>query len=169
MWRSKLDAPAQERPHQPFPVPLLDRTGVLMNALLFLLLASVACRAEIIDRVAVVVGKTVITESEIMREIRLTAFQETTPLDFSAVSKRKTAERLIEQHLIRAEMNVSPYPPPAQEAIERTLKEIQSRFPSVERYREELQRAGITEDELKTHLGRQISTLRFLDFRFRPG
>ena len=140
-----------------------------MNVLLFLVLASVTCRAEIIDRVAVVVGKGVITESEILREIRLTAFQNAQPLDFSAASKRKTAERLVEQHLIRAEMNATSYPAPAQEAIEQTLKEIEGRFPNAERYRQELERAGVTEDELKAHLQRQISTLRFLDFRFRPG
>src|SRR5439155_17051525 len=133
-----------------------------MNVLLLILLASFACRAEIIDRVAVVVGKGVITESEIQREIRLTAFQDDAPLDFGAVSKRKAAERLVEQHLIRAEMNVSPYPAPTLDAIQQTLKEIQGRFPSVERYRQELERAGITEDELKAHLQRQISTLRFL-------
>ena len=52
-----------------------------MRALLVLLLVSVACRAEIIDRVAVVVGSGVITESEILREIRLTAFLNGEPLD----------------------------------------------------------------------------------------
>src|SRR6476660_4088835 len=85
----------QAGPPQPVPVSFLDWTGVLMNLWLFLFLASVLCRAEIIDRIAVVVGNRVITESEILREIRLTALLNDEPLDFSAVSKRKTADRLV--------------------------------------------------------------------------
>jgi hypothetical protein len=37
------------------------------------------------------------------------------------------------------------------------------------KYKQELERVGISEDELKAHLQRQLATLRFVDFRFRPG
>ena len=47
-----------------------------MTTLVLLFIAAFACRAEVIDRIAVVVGNGVITESEILREIRLTAFLE---------------------------------------------------------------------------------------------
>lgn len=140
-----------------------------MNVLWLLPFLLLACRAEIIDRIAVVVGNGVITESEIVREIRLTAFLEGKPADFSAGSKRRAAERLVEQHLIANEIKVSAYPAPPRDAIEQTLKGIRDGFPTVERYRQELQKAGITEDELKAHLGRQLATLRFLELRFRPG
>src|SRR5205814_6666674 len=70
-WHAR--ARAQAGPHQPVPVPLLDRTGVLMNVWIFLIALSIACQAEIIDRIAVVVGSSIITESEIVREIRLTS------------------------------------------------------------------------------------------------
>ena len=63
--------------------------------LLVLIAASV--QAEIIDRIAVRVGTEVITDSEIVREIRLTAFFNSEPVQMSAQQKRKTAERLIEQ------------------------------------------------------------------------
>jgi peptidyl-prolyl cis-trans isomerase SurA len=140
-----------------------------MNALLLVLLASLACRAEIIDRVAVVVGNGVITESEILREIRLTAFLNGEPLDFSPASKRKTAERLVEQRLIGNEISASLYALPSEPAAQEMLKQIKDRFPNPAAYQEELLRVGITEDELKAHLARQLATLSFLDFRFRPG
>ena len=140
-----------------------------MSVMLLLFVALATCRAEIIDRVAVVVGNSVITESEILREIRLTAFLNGEPLDFSPASKRKTAERLVEQRLIRNEINVSLYPAPAPDALELMTKEVRERFGSPERYRQELQRTGVTEDDLKAHLQRTVATLRFLDFRFRPG
>lgn len=139
------------------------------HRLLYIVLCLAACRAEIIDRVAVVVGNRVITESEIQREIRLTAFLNGAPLDFSAANKRKTAERLVEQRLIRNEMESSLYPLPAPDAVEELAKDVQSRFPSRERYQQELQRAGIAEVDLQAHLLRQLITLRFIEFRFRPG
>jgi peptidyl-prolyl cis-trans isomerase SurA len=140
-----------------------------MYMLLYLFLTLGVCRAEIIDRVAVVVGNRVITESEIVREIRLTAFLNGAPLDFSAASKRRTAERLVEQRLIRTEIETSRYPPPAPEEVEQAFKDVQGRFSSPAKYLAELHRAGVTEDELKAHLQRQLITLRFLEFRFRPG
>jgi len=129
----------------------------------------VACRAEIIDRVAVVVGKRVITESEILREVRLTAFLNGAPPDFSPSSRRRTAERLVEQRLIRNEMESNLYPIPAPDAVEQMAKDVQSKFPSPALYQQALQRAGITEEDLNAHLLRQLITLRFIEFRFRPG
>jgi peptidyl-prolyl cis-trans isomerase SurA len=140
-----------------------------MKALLLVFFASLACRAEIIDRIAVTVGNAVITESEILREIRLTAFLNGEPLDFSPASKRKTAERLVEQRLIGNEITASLYPLPAAAATQEMLKQIKDRFPNPASYQEELTRVGVTEDELKAHLARQLTTLSFLDFRFRPG
>jgi peptidyl-prolyl cis-trans isomerase SurA len=140
-----------------------------MKTLLLVFLASLACRAEIIDRIAVVVGNSVITESEILREIRLTAFLNGEPLDFSPIVKRKTAERLVEQRLIGNEITASLYTLPSVAAAQEMLKQIKDRFPTPAVYQEELMRVGITEDELKAHLARQLATLSFLDFRFRPG
>jgi hypothetical protein len=140
-----------------------------MNVRLLLITLAIACRAEIIDRIAVTVGSTVITESEILREARLTAFLNGEPLDFTASAKRKTAERLVEQRLIQLENEASLYPPPPAEALDELLKQVQGRFPDPAHYRDELRRAGVSEEDLKAHLRRQLTVLRFLDLRFRPG
>jgi len=140
-----------------------------MNAWLCMLAMAVVCRAEIIDRIAVTVGDRVITDSEIMREVRLTAFLNGDPVDFGPESKRKTADRLVEQRLILIENDASMYPPPASEAVDQMLKQQQERFASPAKYQEELRRFGISEQELKAHLQRQLITLRFLELRFRPG
>jgi len=140
-----------------------------MNAWCFLLLIAAVGQAEIIDRIAVVVGTSVITESEIVREIRLTAFLNQEPLDFSIASKRKTAERLVEQRLIQNENDVSLFPPPPADAVELALSEVKGKFGDAKAYQDELNRTAINEEELKAHLQRQLATLRFLDLRFRPG
>ena len=140
-----------------------------MNAWLCMLAMSVVCRAEIIDRIAVTVGDRVITDSEIVREIRLTSFLNGEPVDFNPESKRKTADRLVEQRLIQIENDVSLYPAPANEAVDEMLKRQQGRFASPALYQADLRRFGISEEELKAHLRRQLITLRFLELRFRPG
>lgn len=140
-----------------------------MKWIVLLLAAAVAAKAEVIDRVAVVVGNGVITESEILREIRLTAFLNSDPLDFSPSSKRKTAQRLVEQHLIRAEIGASAYPQPDPDEVEQLLKQTRDRFSSQAQYQDALDKYGITEEELRARLARQLATLSFLDFRFRPG
>src|SRR5207249_485594 len=79
------------------------------------------------------------------------------------------AERLVERRLIRTEINVSLYPAPEPEALEQMIRDVRARLGSPERYQSELQRTGLTEDEVKAHLRDAVATLRFLDFRFRPG
>jgi len=133
------------------------------------LLATAAC-AEVIDRIAVTLDSQVITASEITLEIRITAFLNGDALDFSPEARRKAADRLIEQKLIRKEMQVGRYTSPSPEEVEPMLKQIQAqRFHSAEEYRQALAQYGISEDELKAHLLWQITLLRFVDLRFRPG
>src|SRR5258708_10099008 len=69
--------------------------------------------AEVMDRVAVAVGNRAIKESQIDRDIRLTAFENGTVLDFSGASKRKAADRLVGQAMIRPEMAKASSPSPA--------------------------------------------------------
>ena len=60
---------------QPFPILLFHRAGLLMmrTALPAMLLAVLA-HAAVLDRIAVTAGKDVITESEVIEEIRVTDF-----------------------------------------------------------------------------------------------
>lgn len=135
---------------------------------LFSLLVA-AARAEIVDRIVVTLDNQVITASEIDLEIRITAFLNGDALDFSPEARRKAADRLVEQKLIRREIQVGRYAAPSPEGVEPMLKEIQAqRFPSPEEYRDALAKYGISEDELKAHLLWQITLLRFIDIRFRP-
>jgi hypothetical protein len=125
---------------------------------------------EVIDRVAVVAGNQVITQSELNRELRMAALLNGQPVDLSPEAKRQAADRLVEQLFMRREMDVSRYGPPSaadtEALLEKTKKE---HFPSEEAYLEALQKNRITEEELREHLQWQLMTVRFIDFRFRPG
>jgi hypothetical protein len=119
------------------------------------------------DRVAVAVGNRAIKESQIERDIRFTAFENGTALDFSGPSKRKAAERLIDQTMIRAEMAKASYPTPAEAEINSVLDRIrQARFRNNAEYEQALKTYGIAEPELKSHVAWQVQVLHFADARF---
>ena len=129
----------------------------------------VPARAEIIDRIAVSVGSGVITESDLEREIRVTAFLNLAKPDFTPASKRATAERMVDQRLVRRELEISRYPVPdaaeAQPALEQFRKD---HFQSADEFQSALAEYGLTEDDVQRQLLWQIAFLRFIDVRFRP-
>jgi hypothetical protein len=142
------------------------RRILLMSSLL---LTSV--RAEIIDRIVVSVGNQVVTASEVRRELQMTAFLNGAEMDLSADTRRKATERLIEQKLIRKEMEVGRYPGPSAADTEPLLQQVrEQRFKSNEEYLKALAKYGISEPDLKGQLLWQLTVLRFVEFRFRvPG
>lgn len=132
------------------------------------ILVTVTLSAEIIDRIAVSVGNQVITEEQIIEEIRVTAFLNREPLNINPEAKRKAAERLIEQTLMRRDMDVTHYPLPPRSDAEPLEKEVRTRYATEQDFLEDLQRDGLNQDELRQHLWWQAAMLRFIDFHFRP-
>ena len=127
-------------------------------------------QAEVIDRIAVALDNQIITTSEVEREIRLTAFLNGNLLDFSPEARRKAADRLVEQRLIRREIELGRYPEPGKDEVAAALKQIQAqRFPVPEDYRLALEKYGVSAGDLEAHLLWQLTLLRFIDARFRPG
>jgi len=139
-----------------------------MRIAIYLLLAG-SGTAEVLDRIAVTIGNQVITESEIAEEIRMSAFLNNEPAQFTGKVKREAADRLMEQRLVRREMELGRYSEgsPAEAAamldkLEKTRARSQGEFDK------ELRAAGITKQQLQDHLlwGLRLST--FVDLRFRP-
>ncbi|MGH9721586.1 MAG: hypothetical protein ACRD8O_15365, partial [Bryobacteraceae bacterium] len=128
-------------------------------------------RAEVIDRIAVTTGAGVITDSEIRREIRIVAFLNNEPPGLGPGSRRKTAERLVDQRLMRREMDVTGYVSLSANGSSEMLAElIAERFDGdAARYKAAVQQAGLREPDLKSHFERQSAVLRFVSVRFRPG
>ncbi|MBM3812117.1 MAG: hypothetical protein FJW20_10855 [Acidimicrobiia bacterium] len=135
-----------------------------------LVLAMLPASAEIIDRVAVTMGRTVITQSAVEEQVRVTAFLNQEPLDLGPLARRRAADRMIEQTLLRQEMEFSGYVLPGHEQAEPLLAEIRKeRFPDEDSFLRTLASYGITESILRRHLILQLGTLRFIELRFRPG
>lgn len=141
----------------------------MLRTLAMVMFAQIA-GGEVIDRIAVTVGNRVITESMVVSEIRLSAFQDGKEPDFSPASKRSVAERLVDRMLLIQEMDDSRYPEPAMADILDEIAEFQKEhFPNEEAFRKELQRRAIDETELRQFFQLQYRTLQFIEVRFRTG
>lgn len=138
-----------------------------MRRILFVALCLAAClRSEIIDRLAVIVGRHVITELQLDEELRVTAFLNGAPIDRDAGARRRAADRLVQQLLIRREMDLGRYPLPDAKSVDTYLDQIRARFPSPEAFDKELAVYNLDEDTLRDHLALQLTTLRFIEYRF---
>jgi hypothetical protein len=158
-------SPAPKRGSSPNVFSALSLRSLCLCGEVFLL--SLALSAAVVDRIAVVVGKTVITETEVLQEARLEAFLNQTPLDISAQGRKTAAEHLVDQQLVRNEMRIGSYPKPTPADVDGMLRNFrQEHFTSASQYRAALQKYGITEDQLKEHLSWQLAAIRFTDLRF---
>jgi hypothetical protein len=127
-------------------------------------------RADIIDRIAVSVGSSVITTSDLDREIRVTGFLNGIKPDFSQEARRATAERMVEQKLVRRELELSKYPVPEASAAGPELERFKkSHYKTEQEFQRALAEYGLTEQDVKDELLWQLTLLRFIEVRFRPG
>jgi hypothetical protein len=142
----------------------------MRSLFLLLMMAGASSAVVVLDRMAVIVNKHVVKTSDTDWDLRVTAFLNREPLDFSSQAKRKSAERLIDQEIIREEIVTGNYRrPPDRDAAALEAQLKRDRFGGADqRMRVELQRYGITEDRLRTQLLWQLTVLRFIDERFRP-
>jgi peptidyl-prolyl cis-trans isomerase SurA len=131
---------------------------------------AMAARGEIIDRIAASVGNRVITASDLDREIRVAAFQDGVKPDFSPAHKRATAEKMIDQKVIRIELANSRYPLPDPAELAPAIEQFnKAHFKDDPQYRAALAEYGITEEDFKEELLWQRSLLLFIQVRFETG
>ena len=134
---------------------------------LFLLTRAVC--GEIVDRIAVVVDRTAIKQSDIFREIRLTAFINGEQPDLSAAEEKKAASRLIDQAILRKEIGMGNYPEPDSTQIQHLFQQIRGRYRTQVAFQQALMNYGLTEDALRDHLRWQETVLEFIAVRFGNG
>ncbi|HUA62672.1 MAG TPA: hypothetical protein VML19_28205 [Verrucomicrobiae bacterium] len=142
----------------------------MRTALLLLTYVSVASPV-VIDRIAVIVGKSVIKSSDIERDLRITEFLNREPLNLNADARRKAAQRLIDQQVIRTEVATGGYTRATDADADAMLQRLErDRFGGLQaRLSAELERYGITREELCRELLWQLTVLRFIQERFQPG
>lgn len=136
---------------------------------ILVMLCSLAASATIVDRVAVIVGPHVVKSSDIERDIRVVNFINGEPLDFSLAARKKAASRLIDQEMIRQEIRAGGYPIATSNETGQMLDHLRKEHGGEAGFERALGAYGITSDELRSQLAWQMTALRFIDARFRPG
>jgi hypothetical protein len=138
---------------------------------LLLAFTSALYSGEVVDRIAVVVGKHAIKSSDIYRDLRVTEFLNREPVNLNTDARHKAAERLIDQAIIGDEIANGGYARPLDADADAMLKQLrQDRFAGSDvRLREALALYRLTEDQLRAQLLWQLEVLRFIGQRFRPG
>lgn len=138
--------------------------------ILILLVACSLPASVVLDRVAVIVGKEIIKESDILRDLRVTQFLNRQTPDVSVQARRKSADRLVDQMIIREEIRRGAYGQAPASQVDAMVKQIRDQRAggSDTRLQQELARYRLTEDQLRAELQWQFDVLKFIDQRFRP-
>jgi peptidyl-prolyl cis-trans isomerase SurA len=129
------------------------------------LLSGALAQAELVDRIVAIIDRDVVTLSEAEQAGEIararTGASEPEPL-ISIV------ERLIESRLVEREVERFTGEPVSPELVDGALREVRDRFSSETAFREMLAGSGLSEEELRATLRRQIGVARYLEQRFRP-
>ncbi len=135
--------------------------------ILTIALLAPAIRAEIVDRIAATVGFEVITESRVSEQIRIAALINGTEPDLTPENRRKVLDSLIDQTLMRREVEFTRFPQASDDEVKLQLAQIQSRYPG-KAFQEALDHYGVSESDLTAQLRWQLTMLRFIEYRFQP-
>lgn len=135
-----------------------------------LVLLALSAAGETLDRIAVRVGKDAITSSALRRHLRMEAFFARKAPDLSPASRRKAADRLVDQILIKRELELNRFAPPPASEVEAQIEQLmKARNEDAAALAAALQGYGFTLDDLRNEIQYQIMLLRFVDFRFSAG
>jgi hypothetical protein len=83
-------------------------------------------------------------------------------------SDDKLLKELIEQWVVETEATASHFPQPAQSEVDRELARLQGQFANPEKYASRLSELGLSADQVRQMLSRQIYVERYVDYKFRP-
>jgi parvulin-like peptidyl-prolyl isomerase len=127
------------------------------------LIAQAGNQAQVLDRIAVTVGKTVITEGEVLTNLKVAAFLDQKQPDLSGPSKKAAAGRLVDQVLLRREV-------PASGNIgdvSVVIADLKKRYSSEAEYHKALEHLGISEQDVIDQLQNGLESVDASNRRFR--
>jgi peptidyl-prolyl cis-trans isomerase SurA len=135
-----------------------------------LVLLAICAPGATLDRVSARVGKDAITDSALRRHLRMEAFFSGKTPDLGSASRRKAAERLIDQLLIRRELELNRFAPPSAADVEAQLEQLmKARQEDAAALGASLESYGFSLDDLRSEIQYQLMLLHFVDFRFSAG
>ena len=118
---------------------------------------------RVVDRIVARIEGDIILMSQV-RE--LGAFQQL--IEGQAESDDRLLSELIDQWIVETEATQSHFPQPAQSEVDRELARLVAQFASPEAYNAKLRELGLSANQVRQLLARQIYIERYIDYKFRP-
>jgi parvulin-like peptidyl-prolyl isomerase len=136
-------------------------------------LAALAGRADdVIERIVATVNGRAILQSDWEEAICYEAFMDGRSLDKLTVDDRQaTLDRLIDQELLRQQVQSSNLRQTSQQQIEQRIQEIRKLYPAAateQGWRATLQTYGLNEQELERRISQQLELTRLIEARLLP-
>jgi len=125
-------------------------------------LLPAAAGAELVDRIVAIVDRDVVTLSEAEQARAIAATRSDGRVDLV-----DAVERLIESRLVEREVERFSSEPVPRELVDQAVEEVRSSFTTAEDFRAMLAATGLSEQELRSQLRRQLEVNRYLERRFR--
>jgi peptidyl-prolyl cis-trans isomerase SurA len=142
----------------------------MRRALMILTLGAALASGEIVDRVVASVGAQVVTAGAISRMADLEAFLSNSAPRTKPADRREMAQRLVEQALVRREIELSRFSPISRADAEQQIASIQKDLGLDEAaLRARLALHRLSYEDLYDEARWQLTLFRFVEFRFRPG
>jgi hypothetical protein len=142
--------------------------ALAIHVLLLLLLltngAGTGTAQETVDRIAARIENDIILLSDIRALSRYQQF-----LDGKSEADAQILDRLIDQWIVRTEANVSRFPQPSADDVERSVERVKKSFPSAAEYEARKKQIGLSDADVREMAAAQLYLSNYLDSRFRPG
>ena len=124
-------------------------------------------QADVIDRIAAVVGSVPITSSQIDQQLRLEAFFNESPVDLGQLSRTAALNRLIDQRLIEPEIRLAGFYDEQEQELHEVFDELRKSQFAGRSFERALEAYELTESEALDFYRRQAAFVRYVRFRFR--
>jgi hypothetical protein len=118
---------------------------------------------EVVDRIVARVENDVILLSDV-RELQ--EYQEL--VDSKSENESGILDRLIDQWIVRSEAELSRFPEPKDDEIDRGVSRVVKSFGSPEEYEARKKQSGLNDAEVRKIVAAQLYLSNYLDSRFRP-
>ena len=130
---------------------------------LVLVTAPYTAGQEVVDRIVARVENDIILLSD-ARELK--EYQEL--VDGKSESESAIVDLLIDQWIVRSEAQLSRFPEPKDDEIDREVSRVVKSFTSAEEYETQKKQSGLSDAEVRKIVATQLYLLNYLDSRFRP-
>jgi parvulin-like peptidyl-prolyl isomerase len=118
---------------------------------------------RVVDRIAARIENDVILQSQVRQ---LGAFQQL--VEGHSESDAKLLDELIEQWIVQTEAEGAHFPHPAKSEVDREMARLAGQYTDPGKYQARLNEVGLSANDVRDMLTRQIYAERYLDSKFRP-